>query len=70
MPHMTYGQVFILVKGDPGKENVLCWQADSDDGPKAKVTAVRDYLIIMVGQCSGRSPKNGFWVSKAVCNSR
>lgn len=69
MLHMTYGQVFILVKGDLGEGKCIRLAGQQRGWPKG--TALGDYLIIVGGQYFGQSPlKRGFWMSKAVCRSR
>lgn len=56
VPHMTCGQVFILVKGDPGEGKCIMLAGQERWWPWGKVTAVRDYLINMVVLCPGQPP--------------
>lgn len=70
VPHMTCRQVFILVKGDPGEGKCIMLAGQERWWPRGKVTAVGDYLINMVVQCSGQSPRTGFRVREAVCSGR
>lgn len=70
VPHMTRGQVFILVKGDPREGKCIMLASQERWWPRGKVTAVGDYLINVVVQCSGQSPRTGFRVREAVCSGR
>lgn len=68
--HMTCGQVFILVKGDPGEGKCIMLAGLERWWPRGKVTAVRDYLIHSVVLCSGQSPRTGFRVGEAASSGR
>lgn len=59
VPHMTRGQVFILVKGDPREGKCIMLAGQERWWPRGKATAVGDYLINMVVVCPGQSPGTG-----------